>query len=380
MPVVKRVLTRKTSVLGALVIAAGGVLALGLTGSGDDPTERPDSGVGQVSPPAVLEGDYLVDTGVLAARARQARAGEEPAASAVDAVVAFAEDALRRDPAPTAVIGTRSSSGAFSEDALAAYGLSLAWGVTGRQEYARHAAGLMDAWVTTSTDTSGTCPDSGSCHTSLILSRAAPAFVFAADLLETSGELSESQRGDLREWLRTVILPAASERTNNWGDAGTLMRLVVTRYLDDDDGFAAAVDTWRRSMDRVASGGHIPEETRRKRKGIMYTQGALTYRLAAAEIAARHGVDLFSYRGANGATLRDAVDYLARYWAAPEDWPFNERVEVPAPGPLWEMAFARWGDCAYAPIVADVRPSGDAGNAAVRWTTLTHGRPLDACR
>jgi hypothetical protein len=157
------------------------------------------------------------------------------------------------------------------------------------------------------------------------------------------------------------------------------MRLVVTDYVDDEQGFADAVEAWRRAMDLVAADGHLPEETRRKRDGMQYTQEALTYRVASADLAAGRGVDLWGYRGRHGVTLKDAVDVLARYWHAPDAWPWHDRVKVPTPGPMWEIAFAHWGDCAYAPMIRRRRPFGDSGNAAIRWTTLTHGRPLDPC-
>ena len=113
------------------------------------------------------------------------------------------------------------------EDSSRAYGLALAWVATGDQRYATAAADLIRAWSTTTKTTRHTCPAGGDCQTSLIIGRTAPGFVFAADLLEGSGALSDADTAVFDQWLRDVILPTASVRDNNWGDAGTFARLAI---------------------------------------------------------------------------------------------------------------------------------------------------------
>ena len=76
------------------------------------------------------------------------------------------------------------------------------------------------------------------------------------------------------------MLPTASELDNNWGDAGTFTRIVLSDYLGDDAGFEAAIGKWRQLMDLVAADGHIPEEVARGRAGLGYTQEALDYKVA----------------------------------------------------------------------------------------------------
>jgi hypothetical protein len=111
---------------------------------------------------------------------------------------------------------------------------------------------------------------------------------------------------------------------------------------------------------------------------MSYTQEALQYRVGAAVIAERYGLDLWSYRGEGGATLWDAVDYLARYWPQSEKWPWDTNPERPSTGPFWELAFQRSRDPAFVPIIEERRPFGSQGHSALRWTTLTNGIPLDA--
>jgi hypothetical protein len=82
---------------------------------------------------------------------------------------------------------------------------------------------------------------------------------------------------------------------------------------------------------------------------------------------------------AQGVGLRDALDYLVRYWNEPQDWPWDDRADVPSPGPLWEIAFAHWCDARYLEIARDRRPYGSEGNSAVLWTTLTSATAGDTC-
>ncbi len=329
-------------------------------------------------PPAALHPSdgllvYLADPGELRDRARLAAEGQEPYASAIDELVAYADDALDVEPKPKKRLKISRTSGDFVDDSTAAYGLALASVVTGEQRYARKAADILMSWVDTTRETADTCQDSGDCNTSLVLSRQAPALVFAADLIQGQGVLSAAQFARFRVWLYSVLLPGASERINNWGDAGVFMQIVLTDYTGDPKGFARALDRWKRQIDLVAADGHIPEETRRERAGIMYTQDALTYKIAVAAIAERRGINLWDYQGKAGGSLRRAVDFLADYWFRPEAWPFYSDVNVPDSGPLWELAYAHWRDPDYIPIIQQQRPFSDKGHSAIRWTTLTSG-------
>jgi hypothetical protein len=332
-------------------------------------------------PPAFVLGErtpgYLISVEELRERARLAADGVEPYASAAHDLHDFAEDAIDREPEPEDPLDINGTEAPFVDDSAAAYGLGLAYVVSGQTRYADAAARYIMAWVDTTTSTRDACPDRGSCQTSLIVSRTAPGFVFAADLIADSGALSDSDTAAFREWLSTVILPTASTLENNWGDAGAFTAVVLTDYLGDRPGLEAALERWRVQADRIAADGHIPEETRRGAAGMSYTQESLQYRMAVAAIAERYGLDLWGYRGAGGATLTEAIDYLASYWTRPEAWPWDPGVSVPSTGPIWEMAYARSPNPAYVPIIADRRPYGSQGHSALRWTTLTDGVPLE---
>lgn len=315
-------------------------------------------------------GGYLGSAAELAQRKQLASQGVEPYKSAVSDALNFANGKLSANPSPQEPLNISGTTGAFVDDTAAAYGLALAYSISGDAKYAQKARAFIMAWVSTTKSTSNTCPNSGSCQTSLIISRVAPGFVFAASLIKPSGALSAADDQAFRGWLRTVILPTASQRINNWGDAGTFMRVAVTDYLGDTAGFAAAIAKWKSLVDLIASDGHIPEETRRGTSGLDYTQEALDYKIAVAVIAERRGVNLWDY-----GRFKLAVDYVAKYVLSPSAWPWAAGASASI-HPLWEVGYQHWHSSAYQPIILKRRPYGSTGHSAVRWTTLTSGIPF----
>lgn len=384
-------------VLAAALVALGGGLP-GLRPSGAASASPGASAVASASPPAGTPGPsavatpaaspsdgpvvptspgYLAERSEVVERARLAKAGVQPYAAAMDDLLAWARSAVARDPRPAERLRIKGTEGPFVDDTAAAYGLALAYVVTGDRTYGEASVRTIMAWVDTTTSTRDTCPNDGSCQTSLIIGRTAPGFVFAADLLVGSGLLAPDAEARFRTWLRDIILPTASELPNNWGDTGAFTRVVLTDYLGDREGFDAAIAAWRRQFDRVAADAHIPLEVERGKSGMAYTQEALDYKVATAVIAERRGIDLWSYVNPNGVTLKDAIDYLARYMERPGEWPWHDRVSRRAASPFWELAYAKWRDPDWRSIVRERRPQGMIGHSALRFTTLTNGIPVE---
>jgi len=361
------------SVLAAFAVV---ILALQAGRQSNTPTTASPS---EQSRPAVLAlgTTYLTTREEVERRAGMAAEGDPPHADALEDLLSWAEDWREHDPEPAEPLRIDGTTGPFVDDTAAAYGFALAYAATGDERWAREGTRRIMVWVEETRTTERTCPDSGDCQTSLIISRAVPGFVFAADLLAGSAAWTDEMAAELAAWLETVILPTAPELSNNWGDAGVFTRVVLHDFLGDDEGLAAAFDAWRGQMDLVATDGHIPAEVERGDDGMGYTQEALDYKVAVAEIAEGRGVDLYGYSGERGGTLKAAIDYLAHHWANPDDWPWHDDVKVPPTGPLWEIAYARWGEDAYIPIIEDRRPYTFQGHSAVRFTTLTHGVSLE---
>ena len=320
---------------------------------------------------------YLVSTRELVDRAALARLGVEPFRSAFQELVDWANGKLGDDPRPKETLKISGTRGSFVSDTASAYGLAIAWVATGDSRYADQAREFINEWVQTTTATKDACPDTGGCQTALIISRAAAGFVFAADLLGPN-EFGPSDQAALRDWLARIVLPAASTRDNNWGDAGTFSKVAVADYIGDRVAFDAGIAAWKAGIDRIQTDGHIPLEVARDEHGMMYTQEALDYKLAVAVIAERRGIDLWSYVGAQGGSLEKAVAYLASYWHRPEDWPWAQPVDVPNPSASWEIIYDHWPKPEYARILSERRPYGPDGHSAIRWTTMTNGLPFNS--
>ena len=378
-PPVSGVHHRRTLLVAAVMVAIAAVLVLAVRPvtaptSSASPSASPEtSGPPASAPPA---SGYLTDRAEIEQRVAWAHEGREPFATGLRDLLDFADKAAGDDPRPREPLNISGTDGPFVDDAAAAYGLAMAYVATGDATYADATVRYLMAWATTTRTTRNTCKVGGDCQTSLIISRNAPGLSFAADLIAPSGAMSATQEATFRGWLRDVIVPTLSERDNNWGDAGTFARIALTSYLGDAAGFAAAVERWRAMMDMVEADGHIPEEVRRGSKGIMYTQEALQYKVGAAVIAARRGVNLWDYQGKGGGTLKASIDYLVSYLHEPDRWPWNDHAEFPTPSPMWELVYAHWPDPPYVDLLMEDRPFSDDAHSAIRWTTMSNGIPL----
>jgi alginate lyase len=358
-------------ILVGIVIAGAGIASSGRSAPSSSPSELPEPTVVLPLPGSAATG-FLVRPTDLTERARQAAAGSEPLAGALAELLADADAALPPDPQPMADLNIPDTEGPFVDDTATAYGLALAYATTGDVGYAEGAKAYIQAWVQTTNKLTNACPSGGGCQTSLIVARVVPGFVFAADLIRPARVLSAADETALRAWLRDLILPILPTRDGNWGDAGNFARAALTDYLGDGAGFAKALEEWRARLDTVPADGQLPDEVRRGKDGMAYTQEALQYKLGTARIAELRGFDLWSYVGKGGASLKTAVDLLASYWFKSGDWPFDPAVRVPTPGPMWEIAYQHWHDAAWPAIFAENRPFGLEGHSAIRWTTLTN--------
>ncbi len=367
-------LVARAAILAAVIVGVVVAQAGGPATSTVAPSASPPSAS---APVATQPTGFLVSTAELKDRVALARQGTEPYASALADLLTWGQTAVGTAPAPVSPLVVVGTENILVDDATRAYGLGLAYVATGDEAYATAARRTIRAWVDDVKSTADTCTDNGGCNTSLILGRVAPGFIFGADLIRTSPSWSAADTKALQDWLRTVILPAASERPNNWGDAGTFLRIAIAEYIGDDAEFDAAVTKWRSLLDLVEPDGRIPEESRRGQDGISYTQEALQYKVAAAQLAERRGVNLWDAVGSQGGSLKVSLDRLAFYVRHPAEWPDATDPEVPDPGPAWEIAYAHWHDPAWVEFVQAARPYGDAGHSAIRWTTLTNGVPID---
>ena len=164
-------------VLAGVALVGGGLAARGRPAPSIVPTLS-------AAPPTTLPtpgsttGGYLVLPADLADRAAKASKGLEPWAAAKANLMVDADAALPPTPHPAASLDIPDTEGPFVDDTAIAYGLALAYSVSGDVRYAEGARDYIMAWVTTTNRLLNVCPDGGGCQTSLIVGRVAPGFVF----------------------------------------------------------------------------------------------------------------------------------------------------------------------------------------------------------
>lgn len=286
-----------------------------------------------------------------------------------------AEDLVDHQARATDPLEVSKTDGPFVVDAQAAWTLALAGRVSGDPRFGQRSAAIVEDWVTTARSATGICADAGGCDTSLMVSRSAPALVFAVDLLVGDGAYGAGARDEFHAWLRAVILPAASNRENNWGDAGTFLIAVIGAELDDRALLERAATRWSERLDLMDADGAIPEEVRRGCASLLYSQDALDYKVATADVLERSGIDLWERRGARGGTLREALDLVADGFGHPERWPCEDKddeLRIPDRSGAWAIAAHRWPTETFTRQAELSAPSDGVGHSAVLWTLITH--------
>jgi len=343
-------------------VAAAGVL-LGACSIETKPTPVPRAEVEAAAAPVAVDG---------ALRSLPSLA-EEPEPAERQRLVEAADALQGRAPSATETLEVTDTDGPFVEDAQAAWTLALAGHVTGKARYREAAARIVDGWVGTATKLAAACPDSGACPTSLMVSRSAPGLVFAVDLLRADGTYGASDQERFERWLRKVILPAVSDRDNNWGDAGTYLLAVAGAELEDQELLQAAAERWRERVDLIEPDGQIPEEIRRGDASLMYSQEALDYKVATADVLDRAGIEVWDHQGKRGGTLEGALALVAEGLEHPDGWPGGEGdLRVPDPAGVWAIAAERWDDPAFARLARAAAEGDGSGHSAVLWTGVTH--------
>lgn len=322
---------------------------------------------------------------------RDIAAGEPIRTAAFAALMEQARRGLDSTPHPMADFnvpgyyvdagGHREAMGRLSRDAWVAYSCALAYQLTEGEErtrYANKADEVLTAWAATNKKSSNADGD-------LAMADAGAGLLFAAELLADYPGWELSRRGAFGNWVTGVYLKSCEKiagRSNNWGDWGLLGCIASHHFLDDATALDADIERVRRKIDQsIAADGHLPDETKRGKRGLWYTYFALAPMTSACQIAANaRGVDLFHYRGEDGAGIERALDYLLRYCREPESWPHYREKDLNRPKPdgypgnLFEAMYGIYGKKDYEGWIAGARPIMVYGHHYA-WAVPTLLRP-----
>ncbi|MFE5711641.1 alginate lyase family protein [Streptomyces sp. NPDC056501] len=396
---------RQKRFLAALL---GPLLLLGAAACG---TGDPASGA--VDPPRSAAPENFRHPGVLvggaqlaAVRSRVA-AGEEPWASAYEAMGESAYAALDYTPHPAKVVACASNAGtdacvAEREDAIAAYTHALMWSVSGKTAHADKAVEIMDAW---SKAVKAHTRDDADLQTAW----SGSSWARAAEIVHAGYPAWGAPAVQRFKWmLRKAYLPAITSKVpdynGNWELAMTDAAIGMAVFLEDRTVFEEAVRRYRARVPAyfyLSSDGALPkappggtidtaeelatywfgqrtyadglgQETCRNFMHIGYSLAATAH---IAETAWHQGLDLY---GEEAERLGAALEFHARYQlgeTAPK-WLCGGKVERTM-GPDVEVALnhleGRMGMKLpqTAKLARSQRPGG-TDDLFVAWETLTH--------
>lgn len=251
----------------------------------------------------------------------------------------------------------RQNSLALQSDAFDAYACALAYRLGGEEKYAHKAREFLMAWANINKRYSNY-------DGSLVMAYSGTGLVIAAQLLSFDAGWTENDRERLMSWVQEVYRKACNEireRKNNWADWGRFGSILSAALLEDQ----AEVDENIRLMksdlfDKIAAGGHMPEEVRREANGIWYTYFSLAPITAASWVAYQvTGTDLFRYEE-EGRSMKSALDYLLYYSQHPDEWKWFENPRTGDLGTwpynLLEAMEGIYGEERYTSFVKEARP------------------------
>ncbi|MEU9916301.1 alginate lyase family protein [Streptomyces sp. NPDC051001] len=224
-----------------------------------------------------------------------------------------------------------------------AYDLSLAWYYTGDRRYAEKAGQVLRTWFL-DPDTRMNpnldhaqfipCKYDGRAIGIIDFSQSYTAVLDAIALLETGAPgWSRTDRtamtrwnADFLDWLaHSEFGTQEAAATNNHGTFYDLL-LAGLAYATGDKGLArrTVLDARaRRIAPQIAADGSQPQELARTRSWHYSTFDLVAYTRLAG-IGRHVGVDLWAYRGPDGQSLFNAVDYLLPAATATAPWPHPE--------------------------------------------------------
>jgi hypothetical protein len=246
--------------------------------------------------------------------------------------------------------------------------LALAYAYTGREEYATHAARLTRAWFVDPATRMNPHLRYGQYvpginegrGIGIIETRNLPELLDAILLISSSPAWTKGDEGGLQAWMRAYLAwlidsPHGREEAKNGNNHETWYDVQVASLAL----YTGQADVARRTIEgakaRIAAqfepDGRQPRELERTRSWH-YSQFNLVAFMDLATLGTRVGVDLWTYRTADGRSIRQGVDYLVPYAIGERKWPFDQITPF-TPGSMPEIlrrAAVAWHQPKYAAL------------------------------
>jgi hypothetical protein len=231
-----------------------------------------------------------------------------------------------------------ASIGDMQEGVLA---LTLAYAVTGRQDFARQAAAYLRTWFLDETTRMNPHLEYGQAipgHNTgrgigIIDTRHFVGLIHAAPLLRDSGFWSNEDAAGLRDWFSAYtnwLLTSDHGRKeagehNNHGVWYDVQVVWFALGIDKPEIARAILEkvAERRLYPQIAPDGSMPHELART-LSVNYTLMNLNGFTLLAEAGARLDINLWKATGPEGQTLRKALEWLVPYTYDPTPWKWEQ--------------------------------------------------------
>jgi len=259
--------------------------------------------------------------------------------------------------------------------------LGLAFWITGRDEYARHAARLVRVWfldpatrmnphLTYGQGIPGINDGRG---IGIIETRGLPELLDGVLLLAGSPAWTSADESGLQAWMRTYLTwlidsPHGKDESKNGNNHETWYDVQVAGlalYTGQQDVARRTLEGSRQRIARqIEPDGRQPRELERTRSWS-YSEFNLTAFFRLAALGERAGVDLWSYRTADGRSIRQALDFLVPYAAGDRKWTYPQitAFEPRAIHRLLRRAAVAWKEPKYRALASKV--GGDSARLAL---------------
>jgi hypothetical protein len=267
----------------------------------------------------------------------------------------------------------RTAKKRLLHDTTAAYGLALAYRLSGDDTLAAASARYINAW---SKNVSYNRTDQ---DTSLTFSYTFPGMIYAADLLRGSSSWAPADQAHFATFLPAVTAKLnTASASNNWGDWGNLLNIASAAYTHDKPKFDAAVARYKTFIaDQIGPSGEMRHEVTRNNgvgeAGIGYSHFSIGPLAMTAEIARVSGVELYDYTSPNGRSLRQAWNKIAGWTDDPRSFPYFT-------GDVSQMTSVIFTDYDYFDVAQTdltVVRNGYFELLQARWQLASAGRVID---
>ncbi|MCC5928813.1 MAG: alginate lyase family protein [Cyclobacteriaceae bacterium] len=251
----------------------------------------------------------------------------------------------------------RTNSKSLQHDSFSAYACAMAYRLSGEEKYAEKAIYYLNAWARINQKYSNY-------DGSLVMAYSGPGMVIAASLLKDYKGWTAIQQSQFHNWVSNVYKVACDEiriRKNNWADWGRYGSILSAALLGDASEVRENVRLIKSDLfHKIASDGHMPEETRRGNAGIWYTYFSLAPITAACWVAIQAGEENLFLFEENDTSLKTALDYLLHHSKNPQDWVWHENPHSGSPstwpGNLFEALQGLYPDTPYGIFAEPARP------------------------